>query len=115
MIVMLKSPGDMQMPRHHHSGTVIVYTITGKWKYVEHDWIAGPGSVVFDTAASEHTTQALAEGGEVPALHIIVGDLVYLDAYHKLIAIKNLKPVITTSPNHYKPYGIPPQPPPSFT
>src|SRR3546814_6558079 len=37
MIVMLKSPGDMQMPRHHHSGTVIVYTITGKWKYVEHD------------------------------------------------------------------------------
>src|SRR3546814_7361769 len=53
MIVMLKSLGDMQMPRHHHSGTVIVYTITGKWKYVEHDWIAGPGSVVFETAASE--------------------------------------------------------------
>src|SRR3546814_15341882 len=80
MIVMLISPGDMQMPRHHPSGTVIVYTITGKWKYVEHDWIAGPCSVVFETAASEHTPQALAEGGEVLALNIIVGDLVYLDA-----------------------------------
>src|SRR3546814_16922138 len=89
MIVMLKSPGAMQMPRHHHSGTVIVYTITGKWKYVEHDWIAGPGSVVFESAASEHPPKALAEGGEVLALNIIIGDQVYLDADNKVIAIEN--------------------------
>ena len=42
-IVMMKSPIDMQLPKHHHTGTVMVYTIEGQWKYKEHDWIAGPG------------------------------------------------------------------------
>jgi hypothetical protein len=40
-IVLMKSPIDMQLPKHHHTGTVMVYTIEGKWKYKEHDWIAG--------------------------------------------------------------------------
>ena len=44
-IVMMKAPIDMQLPRHHHTGTVIVHTLEGKWKYKEHDWVAGPGSV----------------------------------------------------------------------
>jgi 2,4'-dihydroxyacetophenone dioxygenase len=55
VIALLKSPAGIQMPRHHHSGTVIVHTLAGRWKYVEHDWVAGPGSVVFETAGSEHT------------------------------------------------------------
>src|SRR3546814_6808662 len=113
--VLSRSPGDMQMPRHHHSGTVIVYTITGKWKYVEHDWIAGPGSVVFETAASEHTPQALAEGGEVLALNIIVGDLVYLDADNKVIAIENWKTGMQRYLDHCKTHGITPQDLTSFS
>lgn len=91
MVILLKAPGDMQMPRHHHSGTVIVYTITGKWKYLEHDWTATPGSVVYETASSEHTPVAIADGGEVLALNIIVGELVYLDDQNNVIAIENWK------------------------
>ena len=37
----------------------MVYTIEGKWKYKEHDWIAGPGSVVYETAASTHTLEVV--------------------------------------------------------
>ena len=51
-ITLLKAPAGAQLPKHHHSGTAIVYTIKGSWKYLEHDWIAGPGSIVFETAAS---------------------------------------------------------------
>ena len=108
MIVLLKAPGDMQMPRHHHSGTVIVYTITGKWKYVEHDWIAGPGSVVFETASTEHTPQAMNEG-EVLALNIIVGELVYLDENNKVIAIENWKTAMQRYLAYCKDNGIEPQ------
>jgi hypothetical protein len=36
--------------------------VQGRWKYREHDWVAGPGSVVIETAAMEHTRQALADG-----------------------------------------------------
>jgi 2,4'-dihydroxyacetophenone dioxygenase len=37
----MKAPLDVQLPRHHHTGTVMVYTVEGKWKYAEHDWVAG--------------------------------------------------------------------------
>lgn len=108
MIVLLKAPGDMQMPRHHHSGTVIVYTITGKWKYIEHDWVAGPGSVVFETASTEHTPQAMNEG-EVLALNIIVGELVYLDENNKVIAIENWKTAMQRYLAYCKDNGIEPR------
>ena len=58
-IVLMKAPIDMQLPRHHHTGTVMVYTLEGKWKYKEHDWVAGPGSLVYETAASTHTPEVV--------------------------------------------------------
>ena len=61
-IVMMKSPIDMQLPKHHHTGTVMVYTIEGQWKYKEHDWIAGPGSIVYETAGSTHTPEVVSTG-----------------------------------------------------
>ena len=30
---MMKAPAGVQLPKHHHTGTVMVYTIEGKWKY----------------------------------------------------------------------------------
>ncbi|PPE75315.1 cupin [Solimonas fluminis] len=109
MVVLLKAPGGMQMPRHHHTGTVIVYTLSGQWKYREHDWVATPGSVVYETASTEHTPVAMPEGGEVLALNIIVGELVYLDQEDRVIAIENWK----TSMQRYLAYcqanGIEPQ------
>ena len=90
-ITLLKAPGNMELPKHHHSGTVIVYTIKGKWKYKEHDWIAGPGSVVFETAASSHTPVAVSREGQVVVLNIVVGDLVFLDGSGQVLAIENWK------------------------
>ena len=58
VIALLKAPADAKLPRHHHSGTVVVYTLKGKWKYKEHDWIAGPGSIVYETAASTQIGRA---------------------------------------------------------
>lgn len=89
MIVLMRVPAGVELPRHHHSGTVIVYTIDGSWKYKEHDWIAGPGSVVFETAASSHTPQAVSKTGHVVVLNIIVGDLVFLGEDGQVLATEN--------------------------
>jgi quercetin dioxygenase-like cupin family protein len=89
MIVLMKVPAGLELPRHHHSGTVIVYTIEGRWKYKEHDWIAGPGSLVFETAASSHTPQAVSTEGSVQVLNIIVGDLVFQTEDGQVLAIEN--------------------------
>ncbi|HLZ65630.1 MAG TPA: 2,4'-dihydroxyacetophenone dioxygenase family protein [Aliidongia sp.] len=98
VISILKAPSAAQLPRHHHSGTVIVYTIKGQWKYQEHDWIAGPGSLVFETAASRHTPEGVPAGGpEIVTLNIVQGDLAYLDADDKVVAIENWR----TAMEHY--------------
>jgi 2,4'-dihydroxyacetophenone dioxygenase len=89
-IVLLKLPAGMDLPRHHHSGTVHVYTLQGAWKYKEHSWIARPGSLVFETAASSHTPLALDEG-EVIALNIVQGDWILLDDDDRVLAIENWK------------------------
>ena len=93
MIVLMKAPLDMQLPRHHHTGTVMVYTIEGKWKYEEHDWVAGPGSIVYETAASTHTFEVVAEGenGCVLTLVQVTGDLLFLDDKGSVIALENWK------------------------
>jgi len=91
MIVLMKVRAGLELPRHHHSGTVIAYTIEGRWKYKEHDWIAGPGSVVFETAASLHTPEAVSREGNVLVLTIVVGDLIFLSEEDKVLGIENWK------------------------
>ncbi|MFM0247462.1 2,4'-dihydroxyacetophenone dioxygenase family protein [Paraburkholderia sediminicola] len=91
-ISVLKAPAGTQMPKHHHTGTVIVYTLKGRWKYAEHDWIAGPGSVVFETAGSSHTPVMVpGDDDEVITFNIVQGDLIYLNENDQVIAMENWK------------------------
>ena len=107
---MLKAPADAKLPRHHHSGTVVVYTLKGKWKYKEHDWIAGPGSIVYETAASTHAPEAVPEGGpEVVVLNIVTGDLVYLNDDDSVIATANWRTAAKQYFGYCKKNGIEPR------
>lgn len=91
-ITLLKAPAGTTLPRHYHTGTVIVYTIKGGWKYLEHDWISKPGGVVFETAGTSHTPLALGEfGDEIVTLNITQGDLLYYDGNDNICAIENWK------------------------
>ncbi|MCA8296754.1 2,4'-dihydroxyacetophenone dioxygenase family protein [Burkholderia sp. AU30198] len=108
IIVLMKSPGRGQLPKHHHTGTVIVYTVQGSWKYIEHDWVAGPGSLVFETAASSHTPQAL-PGDEVVTFNIVQGELVYLDENDRIISIENWKSALKRYLAHCEKHGIAPK------
>lgn len=72
-VTLLKVPTGMQLPTHHHCGTVIVYTAKGTWRYLEHDWVAVPGSVVYEAAASIPTPAAVGDA-EIITLNIQVGD-----------------------------------------
>lgn len=111
-IVQMKAPIDMQLPRHHHTGTVIVHTTQGKWKYKEHDWVAGPGSIVYETAASVHTPEVVStEGADrfVEMMVIVTGDLVFLDGDDRVVAIENWKTALQRYLNHCEKHGIAPR------
>ena len=88
MTLLMKAPADMQLARHHHTGTVIVYTIEGSWKYREHDWVATPGSCVYETAGTRHTPEAVGDG-EVLTFVVLQGELVYLDENDNILATEN--------------------------
>ncbi|MCY1180119.1 hypothetical protein D9M73_205480 [compost metagenome] len=111
IIVMMKAPIDMVLPKHHHSGTVIVYTIEGHWKYKEHDWIAGPGSVVYETAASTHQPEVVSteDGDYMVTLVIVSGDLIFVDENDKVLAIENWKTSLQRYMNYCEANGIEPQ------
>jgi hypothetical protein len=92
VISLLKAPSNMTLPKHHHSGTVIVYTIKGGWKYIEHDWVSTEGGVVYETAATSHTPIGLPEhGDQIITFNITQGDLQYLDDNGNICAIENWK------------------------
>ncbi|WP_231759670.1 2,4'-dihydroxyacetophenone dioxygenase family protein [Microbulbifer elongatus] len=91
-VTMLRAPVGMQLPKHHHSGTVQLYTIAGAWKYLEHDWVAKPGDVVLETAGSSHTPVGVeGYGDEIITFQITTGDLLYLDENDQVCAIENWK------------------------
>lgn len=106
-ITLLKIPATMELPKHHHSGTVHVYTLQGNWKYKEHDWVATPGSFVFETAGTAHTPIGVGDG-EVITMNIVQGDWIVLGEEGQVLAIENWKTVMQRYLDHCEKEGIEP-------
>jgi 2,4'-dihydroxyacetophenone dioxygenase len=88
-IALLRAPAIGRMPKHRHTGTVIVYTVQGQWKYQEHAWIADKGSIVYEVAGSSHTPQALPGSEDIVTLNIIQGELLFVNEQEQVIAMEN--------------------------
>ncbi|MFM0593351.1 2,4'-dihydroxyacetophenone dioxygenase family protein [Paraburkholderia dilworthii] len=90
MVSLLSMPVGASVPRHHHTGSVTVYTLQGKWRYLEHDWIATPGSVVWEPAGSTHRPEMLESAtGVVITLNIMRGSLEVLNRHGDVVAVEN--------------------------
>ena len=78
--VVLKGLPGAALGTHYHVGTVRGHTMRGHWRYLEHDWIAKPGTFIYEPAGEAHTLVILEDSPE-PALILFVveGGLVYLD------------------------------------
>ena len=40
MALLMRVPAETYLVTHNHLGRVVLYTIKGDWRYMEHDWIA---------------------------------------------------------------------------
>ena len=72
-------PGGV-LGTHYHVGTVRGYTMRGHWRYLEHDWVAKPGTFIYEPAGEAHTLVITKDSPE-PALimFVVEGGLIYLD------------------------------------
>ena len=78
--VLLKALPGAKLGIHYHVGTVHGYTMRGHWRYLEHDWIAKPGTFIYEPAGEAHTL-VVTDDSPDPALvlFIVEGGLIYLD------------------------------------
>jgi 2,4'-dihydroxyacetophenone dioxygenase len=78
--VLLKGLPGAQLGVHYHVGTVRGYTLRGHWRYLEHDWVAKPGTFIYEPAGEAHTLVVTDDSPE-PALimFMVEGGLIYLD------------------------------------
>lgn len=86
--MLTKYPPGTQIPAHRHSGQVFAYTIQGKWGYLEHDFVAGPGSCIYETANSNHTLKVADDSEEdMILLSVMDGNLLTYDDEGNIWAI----------------------------
>jgi hypothetical protein len=78
-LVLKGLPGSM-VGTHYHVAGVHGYTMRGRWRYLEHDWIAGPGTHIYEPAGEAHTLVITEDSPEpMIAFFIVEGGLIYLD------------------------------------
>jgi len=107
--VILKGLPGAQLGVHYHVGTVRGYTLRGKWRYLEHDWIAGPGSFIYEPAGEAHTL-VIAEDSPEPALifFVVEGGLIYLDKVESgsFAAYEDGFSLLELTRDHYRQAGL---------
>lgn len=64
---------------HRHAGPVHAMTLRGRWRYLEHDWIAVPGSYVFEPPGETHTLVVPDDVDDMITLFHVTGGYVYID------------------------------------
>jgi quercetin dioxygenase-like cupin family protein len=112
VVMSMRMPAGMTLPTHYHTGIVILYTVSGAWRYIEHDWIARAGDPVYETAGSAHAPEAL-EDSEI--FLILVGELLFLDDDGQIIAQENWKTSAARYRSYCEEHGLEPKAITSFT
>jgi hypothetical protein len=85
-INLLKVQGSGRVNRHRHTGgQVIGYCTKGSWHYLERDWVARPGTLVYEPPGDIHTLVVDEGVEEMQTLFILEGTVQYLDDSDNLI------------------------------
>jgi len=105
----LFAPG-VQLPPHHHTGTVHAWTMSGEWTYLEHG-DAPPnigGSYLYEPAGTTHTLKIADHNtGETDVFFIIYGAMLILDAQGKVEFILDAKTHLNAWPEALRAQGKP--------
>ncbi len=102
-IVKLRGPAGGNLGIHRHYGSVLGITLSGAWRYVEHDWVARTGDLVHETPGSVHT---LVLDDESEILFVVQGALEYLDAEGRTLAHEDWRSIADKHTTFCKERGL---------
>jgi len=107
--VVLKGLAGSKVGTHYHVGTVHGYTMRGHWRYLEHDWIAKPGTYIYEPAGEAHTLVITEDSPEpMIAVFVVEGGLIYLDkaANGSFAAYEDGFTLLELTRKHYSKTGL---------
>jgi len=94
------------LSRHRHPMVVVGYVIKGKWRYLEHDWIADEGSFVYEPPGEVHTLVVPDDCHEMITFFNISGAMIYLDDAGQQIGYEDVFSKIEMCRRHYGDVGL---------
>lgn len=103
-VLMAKGAGLVN--RHYHPNEVFAYTISGKWGYLEHDWIATAGDFVYETPGEGHTLVAYEHEDPMKVFFVVKGPLIWLDENGESDGYFDVHDYIALCREHYDRVGI---------
>lgn len=103
-ILMSKEAGLVN--RHYHPHQIFAYTISGKWGYLEHEWIATAGDFVYETPGEGHTLVAYEHEDPMRVFFVVEGPLIWLDDDGEAAGYFDVHDYIAAAREHYDKVGI---------
>jgi len=91
---------------HRHSGPVHAFVLKGRWRYLEHDWVAEQGSYAFEPAGETHTLHVADDVPEMITLFHVTGGYTYVDPYGQAIGYEDVFTKIDLCRKHYAAIGL---------
>ena len=102
----LRADAPGMVNRHYHPHEVFAYTISGKWSYLEHDWVATAGDFVYETPGEGHTLVAHEHEDPMRVFFIVKGPLIWLDEEGNSEGHFDVHDYIAMCREHYEKVGI---------
>lgn len=94
------APGG-QLACHYHTGPVHGYTISGSWRYLEHNWVANVGTYIYEPNGEMHTLVADPVDG-MTTLFVTHGCLVFVNAEGEAIGFEDCFSRLEKCRRHYE-------------
>ena len=96
------------LSRHRHPMVVVGYVIKGRWRYLEHDWVAETGSFVYEPPGEIHTLVVDEQVGatEMITFFNIHGAMVYVDDKGQHTGYEDVFTKIAMCRKHYTEVGL---------
>jgi len=103
-ILRVRSSGVLS--RHRHSGPVHAFTLRGRWRYLEHDWVATPGDYAFEPPGETHTLVVPDDVEEMITLFHVSGGYVYVDPDGEPVGVEDVFTKLAAARQHYQSVGL---------
>jgi anti-sigma factor ChrR (cupin superfamily) len=106
---LLKVTGGGKVNRHRHSGgQVLGFCLKGSWHYLEREWIARPGTLIYEPPGDIHTL-VVDDADEMQTLFLIDGVIQYLDDNDNVIYQDDVFTKLERYQNYCRQQGLEPR------